>query len=209
MRQSERGAAYAAALARLSAAGLLYPCACTRADIAAAAGAPQEGAEAPAVYPGTCRTIPPDPARPAALRLDLDRALATAPAGLAFHETGAGPGGETGRVPLDADLLRRRIGDAVVARKDGAAAYHLAVVVDDAAQGVTCVTRGEDLFEATHLHRLLQALLDLPVPRWRHHRLVRDERGRRLAKRDDARSLAALRAEGATPADVRAMVGLG
>lgn len=100
-------------------------------------------------------------------------------------------------------MLRRRIGDVVLARKDiGAAAYHLAVVVDDAAQGVTHVIRGEDLLEATAIHRMLQALLDLPVPVWHHHRLVRDETGRRLAKRDGAWAIRAYRAEGRTPADI-------
>jgi glutamyl-Q tRNA(Asp) synthetase len=111
---------------------------------------------------------------------------------------------------VDPDPLRAGTGDVVLGRRDiGAAAYHLAVVVDDARQGVTDVVRGEDLWEATPLHRLLQALLGLPIPRWHHHRLIRDEGGRRLAKRDDARALATLRAAGATPADVRRLVGLG
>lgn len=96
----------------------------------------------------------------------------------------------------------------VLARRDIGTAYHLAVVVDDAFQGITHVVRGDDLFDATPLHRLLQALLGLPVPVWHHHRLIRDDAGRRLAKRDDARALATLRAEGATPADIRRMVGL-
>ncbi len=206
MRQSARAVAYRDALDRLAARGLLYPCVCTRADIAAAA-APQEG-DAPAVYPGTCRGAAVDLSRPAALRLDLAAALAAAPKGLAVDEIGAGPRGETGRLPLDPAALLRTLGDVVLARKDGFAAYHLAVVVDDAAQGVTCVTRGEDLFEAAPLHRLLQALLDVAPPVWRHHRLIRDETGRRLAKRDDARSLASLRDAGATPAEIRARLGL-
>ena len=106
-------------------------------------------------------------------------------------------------------MLLARLGDVVLARKDiGAAAYHLAVVVDDAHQGITHVVRGEDLLEATPLHRLLQHLLDLPVPVWHHHRLIRDPAGRRLAKRDEDRALAAWRAGGATPAGVRAAVGL-
>ncbi len=211
LRQSARAPVFETALARLEAMGLLYACTCTRADIAAAIAAPQEGAAAPAVYPGTCRGRARPTGTPCALRLDLERALGALGSRLravAFTEIGAGPQGETGRIALDADALRARLGDVVLARKDTAAAYHLAVVVDDAAQGVTHVTRGADLFEATALHALLQALLGLPTPIYRHHRLIRDEQGRRLAKRDDARSIAALRAAGATPADIRAMVGL-
>lgn len=210
MRQSERGGAYAAALDRLQAMGLLYPCACTRADIAAALSAPQEGADGP-LYPGTCRVRPGVGAdgRRVALRLHLDRALAAAGDGLWLHEIGAGPQGQTGRIPLDGAMLRARLGDVALGRKDIGVSYHLCVVVDDAAQGVTHVTRGEDLFEAAALHRLLQALLGLPAPVWRHHRLIRDPAGRRLAKRDDARSIASLREAGATPADVRRMVGIG
>jgi glutamyl-Q tRNA(Asp) synthetase len=211
LRQSARLGAYAAALARLEAMGLLYPCACTRREIAAALAAPQEGAPAE-VYPGLCRGRDPEAVRaggrPVALRLDLRRALAAAGRGLAFEEIGAGPGGETGRIAPDPEEMVARIGDVALGRKDAPASYHLAVVVDDAAQGVTHVTRGEDLFEAAGLHRLLQALLGLPTPVYRHHRLIRDAAGRRLAKRDDARALATLRAEGATPADVRRMVGL-
>ncbi len=215
LRQSARGAAYRAALDALAARGLLYPCVCTRREIAAALSAPQEGA-AEAVYPGLCRPAPgapaPAPDGPAALRLDMRRAIdalggPAAVAALAFKEIGVGPGGETGRVALDPDRLIRETGDVALARKDGAAAYHLAVVVDDAHQGVTHVTRGEDLFASTSLHRLLQALLGLPAPLYRHHRLVRDAAGRRLAKRDDARALATLRAEGATPQAVRRMAG--
>ena len=211
LRQSARLPAYAAALARLNALGLLYPCACTRADIAAAMGAPQEGAEAAgAPYPGTCRgrRDAGGDGAPAALRLDMARALALAGRGLWFEELGAGPDGETGRIALDPAALLATVGDVALARKDVATSYHLAVVVDDAFQGVTHVTRGRDLFAVTPLHRLLQALLGLPTPRWRHHRLIRDADGRRLAKRDDARALAALRAEGATPQDIRRMVGL-
>ncbi len=203
LRQSEHLPRYAAALERLE--PVTYPCRCTRADIRAALAAPQEGAEGAAVYPGTCRGRPMSERAPGdAIRLDLDRALALA-GPLAFEETGPlAPGIHA----LDAAMLRARIGDPVLARRDIGIAYHLAVVVDDAHQGITHVVRGADLREATPLHRLLQALLDLPVPVWHHHRLIRDEAGRRLAKRDDARSLATLRAEGATPADIRRMVGL-
>jgi glutamyl-Q tRNA(Asp) synthetase len=206
LRQSDRAPAHAAALAALEGLGLLYPCVCTRADIAAALGAPQEGAAAEAPYPGTCRGRAVDLGRPHALRLDIAAAAAHAP-GLWFVEIGAGPDGETGRIAVTADRLAA-IGDVALARKDIGTSYHLAVVVDDAAQGVTHVTRGCDLFAVTPLHRLLQALLGLPAPTWRHHRLIRDDRGRRLAKRDDARSLASLRSAGATPDDIRRMVGL-
>lgn len=139
-----------------------------------------------------------------AIRLDLARALARV-GSLAFVEEGPL---HPGRHPLDGDALRAGTGDVVLARRDIGVAYHLAVVVDDALQEISHVVRGDDLFAATPLHRLLQALLELPVPVWHHHRLIRDNAGRRLAKRDDARALATLRAGGATPADVRRMVGL-
>jgi glutamyl-Q tRNA(Asp) synthetase len=138
-----------------------------------------------------------------AIRLDLGAALHRAGTGLAFTETGPlFPGVH----PLDGDALGATLGDVVLGRRDIGTAYHLAVVVDDAGQGITHVVRGADLWEATPLHRLLQALLGLPVPVWHHHRLIRDEAGKRLAKRDDARALATLRAEGATPGDIRRMV---
>ncbi len=213
LRQSARGPAYAAALERLSAAGLVYACACSRRDIAEAAAAPQEGAaplgpDGP-VYPGTCRGrgLAPLPGR--ALRLDMAAALAhLAGKALAFDEIGRGPEGQTGRQRLDPQALSTGAGDIVLSRRDGAVAYHLAVVVDDAHQGVTHVTRGEDLFTATAIHRLLQALLALPTPVYRHHRLIRDEAGRRLAKRDDARAIAHLREEGWSPSGIRRAVGL-
>lgn len=216
-RQSGRMATYAQALARLKEQDLLYPCFCTRRaiaeEVARAGGAPQ-GAEGP-LYPGTCRGLPraegaarKEAGLSYALRLDLARALALAEtrAGgpLLFEEQGFGPNGEHGTAVADP----RPLGDVVLARKDAPASYHLAVVVDDAARGVTLITRGEDLFAATHLHRLLIALLGLPVPFWRHHGLVRDAAGRRLAKRDGARSLRALRESGASPADIRRMIGL-
>lgn len=139
-----------------------------------------------------------------AIRLDLARALAMA-GPLDFVEEGPL---HSGRHAVDGPSLRASLGDVVLARRDIGTAYHLAVVVDDAFQGITHVVRGDDLFEATPLHRLLQALLGLPVPVWHHHRLIRDAEGRRLAKRDAARALATLRADGATPDDVRRMVGL-
>lgn len=210
---SARRSAHDAAIEGLAARGLVYRCTCTRRDLAVAGEAPQEGAgpDGP-VYPGTCRDRPPDPGRPAALRLDMGRAIdalggPAAVAALSVDETGAGPDGQTGRLPLDPGALIARTGDVVLRRKDGAPAYHLAVVLDDAYQGVSHVSRGCDLFAATALHRLLQALLGLPVPVWHHHRLIRDTAGRRLAKRDGARALAVLRAAGETPAALRARLG--
>ncbi|MDT8344077.1 MAG: tRNA glutamyl-Q(34) synthetase GluQRS [Thermohalobaculum sp.] len=216
--QSTRLAAYQAALTRLAARGLTYRCACTRRDIAEAAAAPQEGAS-PAhgpdgpVYPGTCRHAPPPEGAQAALRLDMARAIAAlggaaAVARLGFREVDAGPQGETGWIALDAAALVAGTGDIVLRRRDGAPAYHLAVVVDDAHQGVTRVTRGRDLFTATPVQRILQALLDLAAPDYRHHRLIRDATGRRLAKRDRDLSLAALRAAGADPREILAGLGL-
>ena len=208
LRQSARLPAYGGALEALRALGVVYPCTCTRRDIAAALAAPQEGAEV-AVYPGTCRgrrDAPPD----AAWRLDMAAAIdrlggPAAVAALVVREAGEVAPGERG---LDATALVLGIGDVLLARRDIGTSYHLAVVIDDADQGITDVVRGADLLDVTPLHRLLQALLALPEPVWRHHRLVRDDAGRRLAKRDDVRALAALRAEGATPADLRRLLGL-
>jgi glutamyl-Q tRNA(Asp) synthetase len=192
VRQSMRLDAYRGALGALGAAGLLYPCFCTRADIAGAASAPH-GPEGP-VYPGTCRAL--DPATRAARmereahawRIAMDRAVAqTGP--LRWHD------GEAGEVAADP----ARFGDVVLARKDAPASYHLAVTVDDAWQRVTDVVRGADLFEATHIHRLLQALLGLPSPRYHHHPLLVDAGGERLAKRRGSASLADLRAKGSDP----------
>ncbi|RFP89159.1 tRNA glutamyl-Q(34) synthetase GluQRS [Rhodobacteraceae bacterium 63075] len=213
-RESEHLADYEAALRQLWSLGLLYPCTCTRRDIREAVSAPQEGAPLHGpdglVYPGTCRHMP-DTAQPmpgGVLRLYMARALERLATPVAFDETGAGPEGETGRITLSPDRLIAEVGDVVLARADMGAAYHLAVVIDDAAQGVTDVVRGEDLFTATYIHVLLQALLGLPIPRYHHHHLIRDENGKRLAKRDDARAIATFRAEGAQPSDIRAMLGL-
>ena len=206
LRQSEHRPRYAAALDRLDALGLTYACRCTRAEIRAALSAPQEGAAAAPVYPGTCRGRTAAEAGPGdAIRLDVARALALA-GPLRFTETGPE---HPGRHAVDAGALLASTGDVVLARRDIGTAYHLAVVVDDAFQGVTHVVRGVDLREATPLHRLLQALLGLPVPVWHHHRLIRDVAGRRLAKRDDARAIAAYRKAGVTPAGLRAMLGMG
>ncbi len=215
MRQSERIPAYRAALTRLWALGLLYPCSCSRRDIVAAAEAPQEGVP-PAfgpdglIYPGTCRQIP-NPASPlpnAVLRLNMARALRKLPDPLVFTETGASTDGETGQIILSHAMLREDVGDVILARAEMGASYHLSVTVDDAAQGVTRVTRGQDLFTATYIHVVLQKLLGLPTPTYHHHSLIRDETGKRLAKRDDARAIRLYRDEGKTPADIRAMVGL-
>ena len=228
LRQSTRFDAYAEALASLEARGLLYPCFCSRKDIDAALQAPQEsaadkdgaaGPDGPA-YPGTCRNLSAEErsARKSAghafaLRLDMRKAIAAlGGAGvvkkLSFKELGRGPDGEKSRINLAPDRLIELCGDIVLARKDYPASYHLAVTLDDAHQGVTTITRGEDLFEATPIHRMLQALFGRPTPSYRHHRLIRDAAGRRLAKRDKDKALASLRAEGATPADLREMVGL-
>ncbi|RDC71637.1 tRNA glutamyl-Q(34) synthetase GluQRS [Rhodovulum sp. 12E13] len=209
MRQSERSGAYDDALARLWEAGLLYPCTCSRRDIEAAAGAPQEGAPLLGpdglIYPGTCRADAAGPVPPGgALRLNMRNAVEDL-GQIRFSETGRAP---LGTVSVAPETLIEGIGDVVLRRRDGAAAYHLAVVVDDAAQGITEVVRGEDLFEATAIHVVLQHLLGLATPAYHHHRLIRDEHGKRLAKRDDARALSTLRAEGWTPLDVRRAVGL-
>lgn len=203
-RQSEHFAEYGRALDALKAKGLLYPCFCTRkeiaAEIAASAAAPQ-GPDGP-LYPGTCRKLS-DAERAAriangeqhAWRLDVARASATV-GELTFDERGEG---ECGNIVAKPDIF----GDVVLARRETPTSYHLSVVVDDAEQGVTLVTRGLDLFQATHLHRLLQALLALPVPRYQHHRLILDAEGKRLAKRDQATALRTLREKGETAREVR------
>ena len=206
LRKSDNLPAYADALARLTAMGLTYRCTCTRRDILSAMDDPQEGGPDGPVYPGTCRAGH-DPAKPFAVRLRMAEAVAAA-GPLSFTEIGAGPEGETGAIAIDPDWLVEKAGDIVLARKDTPTSYHLSVVVDDAAQDVTHVTRGEDLFAATPIHRLLQSLLNLPAPIYRHHRLIRDEAGRRLAKRADDRAISVFRAEGATTYDIRRMVGL-
>ena len=201
MVQSRRFGVYRAALEELRRMGLVYPCFCTRAEIRAQW---EEAARAPhgspgKLYPGTCRHLPPDlvaerlaAGLPCAWRLNMRRVE------------------ESIGCPLWEDLRRgvqrcvpSACDDAVLARKDTPVSYHLAVVVDDAAQRVSLVTRGEDLFESTHIHRALQAVLGLPTPTYCHHGLLRDAQGKRLAKRDGARSIAALRAAGATPSAVR------
>jgi glutamyl-Q tRNA(Asp) synthetase len=183
--QSERADVYAAALERLREQGLVYPCFCTRADIAAALEAPHGPTSH---YPGTCRGLADNPARrsaePHSWRLDAARALALAGCP-GWTEQGRHFGSE-----------RSDFDDVILARKDAPAAYHLACVVDDAASGVTLVTRAADLRSSTPIQRLLQILLSLPEPAYLHHPLVTHADGRRLAKRDQAPTLAALRDQG-------------
>lgn len=191
----------------LAAKGLLYPCSCTRTDIRAALSAPQEGV-AHTVYPGTCRgrtmgsRLPGD-----ALRLDLDAALGQlAPTGLHFTETGPA---HAGTHHINPEQAKRLIGDVVLSRKgEDIVAYFLASAFDDADQGITHVIRGDDLFDFTPIQVILQQLFALPTPTYHHHRLIRDDHGKRLAKRDDARALSKYRAEGASPTDIRRLVNL-
>ena len=207
MRQSTRMSAYRAALDRLTSLGVLYPCACTRADIRAALSAPQENLHGPdgPVYPGTCRARKMSQAHPAdALRMNMRAALARA-GKLSFAEKGPL---HAPSQTLDPDWMIENVGDVVLSRRDMGTSYHLSVVVDDATQGITEVTRGDDLFEASFIHILLQALLELPKPTYYHHKLIRDENGKRLAKRDNDRAIAEFRRQGATPQDIRAMLGL-
>jgi glutamyl-Q tRNA(Asp) synthetase len=203
LRQSTRQPAYDAALAQLHAMGLTYHCTCSRAeilaDIRAALSAPQEGTDGP-IYPGTCRNAGH---QTGALRLNLTKAAQRLP-DLRFTETGTRPGNYS----INPAQLIETTGDIILSRKDVGIAYHLAVVVDDAHQSISEVTRGEDLFAATPLHIALQHLLGLQTPQYHHHRLIRDDQGKRLAKRDDARALSKYRAEGATPADIRAKIGV-
>ncbi len=211
-RQSRRVARYRDALETLWTQGLLYSCTCSRADIRAAASAPQEGAPLHGpdgiVYPGTCRphTPPKGPMPDTALRLNMSRALDQLSAPLTFVETGAGPDGESGNITPE--NMPHLVGDVALARPGMGASYHLSIVIDDADQDITHVIRGQDLFAATQIHVLLQRLLGLPTPIYHHHRLIRDDTGKRLAKRDDARSLATYRDAGKTPSDIRAMAGL-
>jgi glutamyl-Q tRNA(Asp) synthetase len=208
-RQSEHYGDYRAALARLDAMGLTYRSYETRSEIGrAAAGYDPDGAP---LYPGRLNTIigaderrrRSDAGEPYALRLDMAAAVARTGA-LTWEETGAGPSGDTGSIAAEPTAW----GDVILARKETPTSYHLAVVVDDAAQGVTDVVRGRDLFPATSVHRLLQVLLGLPAPRYHHHRLILDAEGVKLSKSTSATGLRELRARGATAADIRKAVGL-
>ena len=201
-RQSGHLADYAAALETLKQGGFVYPCFCTRKEIEAAVSAPH--GPAGKLYPGTCKGLSAAEieemqrsGRTFALRLDLDKALAVT-GELSWVDRGIG---EQQARP---DLL----GDVVLARRDIATSYHLAVVVDDAVQEIDLVTRGEDLLESTHVHRLLQELLGLPVPEWWHHRLILDDSGKRMAKRDESLTLRTLREGGMTPRGVRERLGI-
>lgn len=215
MHQSMRTPAYVEALELLRTKDLIYPCFCTRkeieAEFRASVSAPHHtmmGPDGP-LYPGTCKHLSAEEAatrvaanEPHALRLHCDRAMAAAPADLSYMEHGAGTDGSTGIITAQPDIF----GDAVLARKDAPASYHLAVVVDDAAQDITLITRGKDLSPSTHLHRLLQHLLDLPCPEYLHHELIVDDNGKRLAKRNDALAISTLRADGKTPEAIRDML---
>lgn len=206
-RQRPKIPAYNQRLEVLATRGLLYPCSCTRGDIRAALAAPQEGV-AHTVYPGTCRGRDMATRRPGdALRLDLVAALSLIGADLpGFTETGPA---HAGRHVVDPDQARRQIGDVVLSRKgEDIVAYFLASAFDDADQGITHVIRGDDLFDFTPIQVILQRLFGLPTPVYHHHGLIRDDQGKRLAKRDDARALEKYRADGATPTDIRRMVGL-
>ncbi len=235
-RQSEHFDDYFEALERLEALGLLYPCACTRADIARVA--PKDGPRDPdgaPLYPGTCQDKRRSPihevlrAGGVALRLDMEKALGLAnispslrAEGEAIQESREAPGllrsarnDGVGAPPLawrefglgDVAARPEQWGDVVLARKDTPTSYHLAVVVDDALQAVTDVVRGKDHFQATSVHRLLQQLLGLPAPDYRHHELLLDARGEKLSKSRESKTLRQLRAEGVTPLEARALAG--
>ncbi|CAN5292215.1 tRNA glutamyl-Q(34) synthetase GluQRS [soil metagenome] len=215
-RQSDHLALYSAAVERLTRDDLLYPAFESRADIARLvekkdrAGVWPRDPDGAPLYPGTGRALPRGEqdkkmraGLPYALRLDMSAAIARA-GSLSWMELGTGPHGETGDVPARPEQW----GDVILARKDTPTSYHLSVVMDDALQGVTHVVRGQDLFRATGVHRLLQSLLGLPQPLYRHHPLVLDETGRKLSKSTQSTALRELRAAGVTPADVRRLAGI-
>lgn len=211
-RQSEHFGEYRRALDRLDTMGLVYPAFLSRAELRAQTAAPDwpRDPDGAPLYPGTDRDLDRNEAtdriaagEPYALRLRMDEALRIA-GPLAFTEEGSGPDGETGRLAARPE----RWGDVVLARKDVPTSYHLSVVVDDALQEITDVVRGQDLFHSTAVHRLLQALLGLPEPAYRHHALIRDAAGRKLSKSDGDTGLAELRAAGWTAIDVRRRIGL-
>ena len=215
-RQSVHLDDYRAALAKLEMQGLLYPSFESRAEIATLvaererAGAWPRDPDGAPIYPGNAKSMSPAERKRRieagdryALRLDMPAAIARA-GPLACTETGQGPSGETGTMPVAPAAW----GDVVLARKETPTSYHLAVVVDDALQGVTHVVRGQDLFWSTSVHRLLQTLLGLPAPAYHHHRLLLDADGKKLSKSTRATGLRELRAQGVTPADIRRIVGL-
>ncbi|MBI5321665.1 tRNA glutamyl-Q(34) synthetase GluQRS [Bradyrhizobium sp.] len=215
-RQSEHFPAYREAIERLSALGLIYPGFESRAEIARLVEAREKDAPWPRdpdgapLYPGTAKSLTPAErgrliasGAPFALRLDMEAAMARV-GSVGWTEQGAGPNGETGAVAARPEAW----GDVILARKETPTSYHLSVVIDDALQGITHVVRGEDLFWSTSVHRLLQQLLGIPQPAYRHHRLIRDDAGRKLSKSTLATGLRELRAGGATPAKIRQLVGL-
>ncbi len=206
-RQTDKIAQYNARLEPLADRRLLYPCSCTRSDIRAALSAPQEGV-VHQVYPGTCRHRGMESRQPGdALRLNLAVAFDALSGGpLTFKDTGPA---HPGTHEINRDTAQERIGDVVLSRKgEDIVAYFLASAFDDADQGITHVIRGEDLFDFTPIQVILQRLLGLPTPTYHHHPLIRDDQGKRLAKRDDARAIAKYRADGASPQEIRHLVGL-
>lgn len=202
LRQSTQFARYGAAAETLAAGGLVFRCTCTRGDIQREAGDdPPRDPDGAILYPGTCRNHATGEG-PFALRLDSRAALAALPGPLHWRETGEG--GEQA-IPANPALW----GDVVLIRKDIPASYHLAVVLDDAMQGVTHVVRGRDLYAATAIHRLLQSLLGLPAPVYHHHALILDEDGKKLSKSAVSTPFRQLRAEGVTASEIRRRLGFG
>jgi glutamyl-Q tRNA(Asp) synthetase len=210
LRQSERKSSYDAAVYKLAEMGLIFPCSCRRADIAAATSAPQEGTPEfgpdGRIYPGTCRDRPLSDAQEGdSLRLNMTKAVDCLTENITYHETGL----EAGLKTVMGRDLKNNVADVVLRRRiHGDAAYHLAVVTDDSDQGITHVVRGQDLQDATQIHVLLQTLLGLNIPIFHHHSLIRDEDEKRLAKRTDAKALAKYCSDGATARDIRSLLGL-
>lgn len=205
LRQSDHLSRYQKAVDQLADMDLLYPCSCSRTDIRAALSAPQEGA-IPGPYPGTCRHRPLSDHQPGdALRLNLTKALDHLPNLPRFTETGPI---HPGQHRLDPDHLAQTSGDVIIGRKEGITAYFLASTLDDIFEEITEVIRGEDLFDFTPIQVLLLTLLGHKPPNYHHHSLIRDDQGKRLAKRDDARAISKYRADGLCPADIRQKIGL-
>ena len=207
-RQSDQLINYSKPMKLLEESGFIYPCLCRRSDIEAAAGAPQEGVAQfgpdGRIYPGSCRHRAMREGRAEdAIRLNMQLATETLTEPLLYHETGL----DSGPRKVTPEALLSQVGDVVLQRRNGQIAYHLAVVVDDAIQGVSDVVRGADLAEATQIHVLLQSLLGLPTPRYHHHKLIRDSTGKRLAKRDDATAISTLRSQGQSVNDIRRSLG--
>ena len=202
--QSQETASYQTALDALARAGVIYPCCCNRADIAQAAAAPQEGVPEfgpdGRVYPGTCRHRSLSQAGAGdALRLNMRKAVRALQKSVTYEEFGTQL---SERITLKPEALIAQVGDVVLRRKDQGAAYHLAVVIDDDAQNITDVVRGADLSAATQIHVVLQQLLNIQTPRYHHHALIRDETGKRLAKRSDSEALSTLRNAGYSAQDI-------